>query len=118
MTIVVLYRLFSYSINNLHAFFQVVQPKLQRRRLAFAKHKHVKSRFLKYLKARALGRLLDDHGKPNREVLEKLVHFHFSFLPFALFKYALHVNNFLQKLTTGYFNPSTQMVTHISHILN
>ncbi|KAI7743721.1 hypothetical protein M8C21_002227, partial [Ambrosia artemisiifolia] len=44
----------------------------QRRRLAFAKHKHVKSRILKYLKMRALGRLLDDQGKPNTDVLEKL----------------------------------------------
>ncbi|KAJ0733622.1 putative EF-hand domain, calcium/proton exchanger, sodium/calcium exchanger membrane region [Helianthus annuus] len=55
-----------------YCIYQVVQPKLQRRRLAFAKHKHVKSRILKYLKMRALGRLLDDHGKPNSDVLEKL----------------------------------------------
>ena len=52
-------------------FLQVVQPKLQRRRLAFAKHKHVRSRILKYLKQRALGRLMDESGGPNKKVLEK-----------------------------------------------
>ncbi|KAJ0457997.1 putative EF-hand domain, sodium/calcium exchanger membrane region, EF-hand domain pair [Helianthus annuus] len=46
-------------MNILHAFFQVIQPTLQRRRLAFAKHKHLRSRILKYLKMRALGRLME-----------------------------------------------------------
>ncbi|KAJ9562773.1 hypothetical protein OSB04_007933 [Centaurea solstitialis] len=55
-----------------YCIYQVMQPKLQRRRLAFAKHKHVRSRILQYLKKRALGRLLDDRGEPNKEVLEKL----------------------------------------------
>lgn len=59
------------SFENLFFFFQVMQPKLQKRRLAFAKHKHVRSRILKYLKMRALGRLLTDQGEPNKEVLEK-----------------------------------------------
>ncbi|KAJ0694892.1 putative EF-hand domain, calcium/proton exchanger, sodium/calcium exchanger membrane region [Helianthus annuus] len=37
----------------------VIQPTLQRRRLAFAKHRHLRSRILKYLKMRALGRLME-----------------------------------------------------------
>nr|XP_043621264.1 sodium/calcium exchanger NCL-like [Erigeron canadensis] len=62
----------SVALLIVYCIYQVVQPKLQRRRLAFAKHKHVRSRFLKYLKKRALGRLLDDQGKPNHDVLTKL----------------------------------------------
>lgn len=62
----------SVSLLIAYCLYQVLQPKLQRRRLAFAKHKHVRSRILKYLKMRALGRLLDDQGKPNNDVLAKL----------------------------------------------
>ncbi|GJX42537.1 sodium/calcium exchanger NCL-like protein [Tanacetum coccineum] len=62
----------SVSLLIAYCIYQVGQPKLQRRRLAFAKHKHVRSRILKYLKMRALGRLMDDRGEPNDEVLEKL----------------------------------------------
>ncbi|KAK9285103.1 hypothetical protein L1049_024288 [Liquidambar formosana] len=45
---------------------------LQRRRLAYAKRKHVISVFLEHLKMRALGRLLTDDGEPNTEVIQKL----------------------------------------------
>ncbi|PWA81966.1 sodium/calcium exchanger family protein / calcium-binding EF hand family protein [Artemisia annua] len=62
----------SVSLLIAYCIYQVVQPKLQRRRLAFAKHKHVRSRILKYLKQRALGRLMDGAGKPNNDVLKKL----------------------------------------------
>ncbi|KAL4555099.1 hypothetical protein LXL04_037710 [Taraxacum kok-saghyz] len=62
----------SVSLLITYCIYQVLQPKLQKRRLAFAKHKHVRSRILKYLKMRALGRLLDDQGQPNLEVLGKL----------------------------------------------
>lgn len=58
---------------------QVFQPWIQRRRIDYAKHKHVISGVLKHLKMRALGRLLNERGEPNREVIEKLV-----YLPFAL----------------------------------
>nr|KAJ0196212.1 hypothetical protein LSAT_V11C700382750 [Lactuca sativa] len=61
----------SVSLLIAYCVYQVMQPKLQKRRLAFAKHKHVRSRILKYLKMRALGRLLTDQGEPNKEVLEK-----------------------------------------------
>lgn len=53
-------------------FIRLCSLNYKKRRLAFAKHKHVRSRILKYLKMRALGRLLTDQGEPNKEVLEKL----------------------------------------------
>ncbi|KAL0306558.1 UNVERIFIED_CONTAM: Sodium/calcium exchanger NCL [Sesamum radiatum] len=55
-----------------YCLYQVFQPWVQRRRLAYAKHKHVISGILKHLKMRALGRLSTEDGKPNEEVLEKL----------------------------------------------
>lgn len=55
-----------------YCIYQVFQPWIQRRKLAFAKHKHVISGVLKHLKMRALGRLLTDQGEPNKEVIEKL----------------------------------------------
>ncbi|KAJ8747053.1 hypothetical protein K2173_011397 [Erythroxylum novogranatense] len=51
---------------------QVFQPWVQRRRLAYAKLKHVISGILQHLKQRALGRLLTDDGQPNEEVIRKL----------------------------------------------
>ncbi|KAK4398338.1 Sodium/calcium exchanger NCL [Sesamum angolense] len=53
-----------------YCLYQVFQPWVQRRRLAYAKHKHVISGILKHLKMRALGRLSTEEGKPNEEVLE------------------------------------------------
>ncbi|XP_027127454.1 sodium/calcium exchanger NCL [Coffea arabica] len=55
-----------------YCLYQVFQPWIQRRRLAFAKHKRVISGILKHLKMRALGRLCNDDGTINMEVLEKL----------------------------------------------
>ncbi|CAK9176568.1 unnamed protein product [Ilex paraguariensis] len=55
-----------------YCLYQVFQPWIQRRRLAYAKHKHVIARVLKHLKMRALGRLFSEDGKPNTEVIEKL----------------------------------------------
>ena len=49
------------------------QPWIQRRRLAYAKHKHVISGILKHLKMRALGRLCTDEGTVDEEVLKKYV---------------------------------------------
>ncbi|KAI3716231.1 hypothetical protein L6452_23430 [Arctium lappa] len=62
----------SISLLIAYCIYQVYQPKIQKRRLAFAKHKHVRSRILRYMKANAFGGLLDDQGRPNREVLYKL----------------------------------------------
>ncbi|KAL8032049.1 hypothetical protein ABFX02_13G068500 [Erythranthe guttata] len=55
-----------------YCLYQVFQPVVQRRRLAFVKHKHVISGILRQLKMRSLGRLSTDDGKPNEEVLTKL----------------------------------------------
>ncbi|KAL3638515.1 hypothetical protein CASFOL_017886 [Castilleja foliolosa] len=55
-----------------YCLYQVFQPWVQRRRLAYAKHKHVISGILKHLKMRALGKLAADDGRPNDEVLTKL----------------------------------------------
>lgn len=52
---------------------QVSQPWVQKRHIAYAKHKHVISGILQHLKMRALGWLLDDDGEPNKEVIDKLV---------------------------------------------
>ncbi|CAN0921722.1 Sodium/calcium exchanger NCL [Linum grandiflorum] len=55
-----------------YCVYQVFQPWVQRRRLAFAKHKHVISGILRHLKQRSLGRLLDDEGQPDTDVIRKL----------------------------------------------
>uniref|UniRef100_A0A5B7A0T4 EF-hand domain-containing protein n=1 Tax=Davidia involucrata TaxID=16924 RepID=A0A5B7A0T4_DAVIN len=55
-----------------YCLYQVFQPWIQSRRLAYAKHKHVISGILKHLRKRSLGRLLTDEGKPNEDVIEKL----------------------------------------------
>ncbi|KAL2466792.1 sodium/calcium exchanger family protein/calcium-binding EF hand family protein [Abeliophyllum distichum] len=62
----------SVSLLISYCLYQVFQPWIQRRRLAYAKHKHVISGILKDLNTRALGKLSTDDGKPNVEVLEKL----------------------------------------------
>ncbi|WZZ47615.1 hypothetical protein YC2023_043874 [Brassica napus] len=55
-----------------YCVYQVFQPWIQRRRLAFAKHKHVISGILRHLKQHALGRLLDDEGQPDEHVIRRL----------------------------------------------
>ncbi|XP_050381579.1 sodium/calcium exchanger NCL-like [Argentina anserina] len=55
-----------------YSIYQVFQPWIQKRKLAYAKHKHVMSEILKQLKANALGRFLTDDGAPNKVVIEKL----------------------------------------------
>ncbi|KAK3198789.1 hypothetical protein Dsin_022204 [Dipteronia sinensis] len=55
-----------------YCVYQVFQPWIQRRRIAYAKHKHVISGILKHLRQRALGRLLNDQGEPNIDVIKKL----------------------------------------------
>ncbi|KAI3525210.1 hypothetical protein L1887_03885 [Cichorium endivia] len=62
----------SISLLIAYCIYQVYQPNLQKRRLAFAKHKHVRSRILKYLRTNAYQGFLDNQGQPNREVLFKL----------------------------------------------
>ncbi|GAA0170532.1 transporter [Lithospermum erythrorhizon] len=62
----------SVSLLISYCIYQVFQPWVQRRRLAFAKEKHVISGILKHLKQHALGRLCTEEGEPNLEVLKKL----------------------------------------------
>lgn len=52
---------------------QIFQPWIQKRKLAYAKHKHLVSGILRNLKMMALGRLFKEDGEPNTEVIEKLV---------------------------------------------
>ncbi|GFZ05461.1 sodium/calcium exchanger family protein / calcium-binding EF hand family protein [Actinidia rufa] len=62
----------SFSMLISYCLYQIFQPWIQRRKLAFAKHKHVISGILRHLRMRALGRLLRDDGTPNTEIIEKL----------------------------------------------
>ncbi|KAK4255859.1 hypothetical protein QN277_008798 [Acacia crassicarpa] len=55
-----------------YCFYQVFQPWIQRRRLAYVKHKHVILGVLKHLRQQALGRLLKEDGEPDREIIKKL----------------------------------------------
>ncbi|XP_047316411.1 sodium/calcium exchanger NCL-like [Impatiens glandulifera] len=55
-----------------YCVYQVFQPWIQRRRIAYAKHKHIISGVLKHLKMRGIDRLFNDDGQPNERVIEKL----------------------------------------------
>ncbi|XP_058208618.1 sodium/calcium exchanger NCL-like isoform X2 [Rhododendron vialii] len=55
-----------------YCLYQVFQPKVQKRRLAFAKYKHVMSGILTYFRTRTLGRILSIDGRPDRDVIKKL----------------------------------------------
>ncbi|XP_022773820.1 sodium/calcium exchanger NCL-like [Durio zibethinus] len=62
----------SISLLLSYSLYQVFQPWIQKRRIDFAKHKHVIAGLLKHLSVRALGRLLTDDGEPNTTVIERL----------------------------------------------
>lgn len=66
--------IFSFAMLVSYCLYQIFQPWIQTRRLDFVKHKHVISGVLKHLKMRGLGRLLEEDGTPNEEVIEKLFH--------------------------------------------
>lgn len=55
-----------------YCLYQVFQPWILWRRLAYVKHKHVISGILKHLRERSLGRLLTDDLQPNKDVIKKL----------------------------------------------
>ncbi|KDP36272.1 hypothetical protein JCGZ_09837 [Jatropha curcas] len=55
-----------------YCVYQVAQPRIQRRKLAYAKYKHLMAGILEHFRKRALGRLLDDYGQPNIVLLKKL----------------------------------------------
>ncbi|KAG6637234.1 hypothetical protein I3843_11G160600 [Carya illinoinensis] len=55
-----------------YCLYQVLQPWIQRRKLSYVKHKRVILGLLRYLKDRAVGRLLKDNGEPDEEGIKKL----------------------------------------------
>ncbi|KAL0002067.1 hypothetical protein SO802_015848 [Lithocarpus litseifolius] len=55
-----------------YSLYQIFQPWIQKRRLAYAKHKHVISGILRNLKMFTLGKLFKEDGKPNTDVIERL----------------------------------------------
>ncbi|EXB75012.1 hypothetical protein L484_012136 [Morus notabilis] len=55
-----------------YCLYQVFQPWIQRRRLDYAKHKHVISGILQHLHMHGLGKLLNEDEEPNIRVIEKL----------------------------------------------
>ncbi|KAK4741731.1 hypothetical protein SAY87_025319 [Trapa incisa] len=55
-----------------YGFYQVFQPQIQRRKIAYAMHKQLMSGILRQIKSRAVGKLIDDEGKPNQEVILSL----------------------------------------------
>ncbi|XP_062189983.1 sodium/calcium exchanger NCL1-like [Phragmites australis] len=57
-----------------YCLYQVFQPWIQRRKLAYAKHKHVISGILRHAQMQSLGRLLNEDGTPNESVIRKLFH--------------------------------------------
>ncbi|CAN1859470.1 Sodium/calcium exchanger NCL [Linum perenne] len=64
--IVAIVLLISYSL------YQVFQPWIQKRKIAYSKHKQLISGVLKQLKAKTLGRLFMDNGQPNVDAIQKL----------------------------------------------
>jgi hypothetical protein len=59
------------KLDPLKSLHQVFQPWIQRRKLAYAKHKHVISGILRHAQMQSLGRLLNDDGTPNEQVIRK-----------------------------------------------
>uniref|UniRef100_A0A0D3F327 EF-hand domain-containing protein n=1 Tax=Oryza barthii TaxID=65489 RepID=A0A0D3F327_9ORYZ len=57
-----------------YCLYQVFQPWIQRRRLEYTRLKHVMSGLLRHAQKHSIGRLLDDEGRPNVSVIEKLFH--------------------------------------------
>ncbi|XP_062218736.1 sodium/calcium exchanger NCL2-like [Phragmites australis] len=57
-----------------YCLYQIFQPWIQRRRLEYARLKHVMSGFLRHAQMHAFGHLLYDDGTPNVPLIEKLFH--------------------------------------------
>ncbi|URE16782.1 calcium-binding EF hand family protein [Musa troglodytarum] len=57
-----------------YCLYQVLQPWIHRRKLEFAKHMLMILGILGHPQTVALGRLMDDDGRPNKPVIEKLFH--------------------------------------------
>lgn len=57
-----------------YCLYQIFQPWIQRRKLEYSRLKHVMSGLLKHAQMHTFGRLIDDDGRPNVSVIEKLFH--------------------------------------------
>ncbi|XP_058091919.1 sodium/calcium exchanger NCL1-like isoform X1 [Magnolia sinica] len=57
-----------------YCLYQVFQPWIQRRRLAYVKHTHVISGILRHFQRDGLGKLLTEDGQPDFTVLRKIFH--------------------------------------------
>ncbi|CAB4277403.1 unnamed protein product [Prunus armeniaca] len=62
--------IFSVVLLVSYCLYQVFQPWIQRRKIAYAKHKHVISGLLHHLTNQ--GRLLTEDGEPDEEIIKKL----------------------------------------------
>ncbi|KAL6975900.1 hypothetical protein U1Q18_024695 [Sarracenia purpurea var. burkii] len=55
-----------------YCLYQVFQPKVQKRKIAFAKYKHVMSGILTHFRTRTFGRILKPDGTPDTAVIRRL----------------------------------------------
>lgn len=55
-----------------YCVYQIIQPWIQKRRMAYAKHKHIISTILNVVHSKGRGRLLREDGQPDQDVLEKI----------------------------------------------
>ncbi|KAI4333602.1 hypothetical protein L6164_018386 [Bauhinia variegata] len=62
----------SLALLIIYCLYQIFQPWIQRRKLAYVKHKHVIFGVLRHLREHALGRLLKEDGQPDKEIIKKL----------------------------------------------
>ncbi|KAI6687238.1 hypothetical protein NL676_024066 [Syzygium grande] len=56
----------------LYFFYQIFQPWIQKRRLEYVKHEHLKLRIIQHLQRHALERLLTEDGAPNIRAIRRL----------------------------------------------
>ncbi|KAJ3693887.1 hypothetical protein LUZ60_009367 [Juncus effusus] len=69
---VLLSLILSVSLVISYCLYQVFQPWVQKRRLAYVKHKHIISGILSHAQGQGLVTLLDANGEPHRSSIEKL----------------------------------------------
>ncbi|KAM3696990.1 hypothetical protein ACJW30_06G079600 [Castanea mollissima] len=55
-----------------YCLYQVLQPWIQRRKIAYVKHKHFIFKILEHLRKKSLGKLLREDGEPDTEIIKKL----------------------------------------------
>lgn len=106
-------------LHELRKFVQVFQPWIQRRKLAFVKHKHVIFGLLRHLKQQALGRLLTENGEPDREIIEKFVAKRSSIVHFYIAFYILSDSDSCSmNIMAGYFQELMRTGMDFFQLLN